>query len=203
MILLRKVRDLQLQLSQAENPIARSKVRIEIAEIMERIKVINNEGNTTAGGEEKTMSMQQQQFIMQQVKPKHKIKPNVQIFYNIVEGEHKAAFEGLIMACILLNGTIMGLDYFGQPRGLSTAFNYLNILFASIFNVEAAWKILGIGWSNYKMDAWNRFDFSIVIGTDLGYVVSAVSPSDIGGVASVVRLFRIARIFRLFARFKV
>ena len=60
MILLRKVRDLQLQLSQAENPIARSKVRIEIAEIMERIKVINNEGNT-ARGEEKTMSGQQQQ----------------------------------------------------------------------------------------------------------------------------------------------
>ena len=74
MILLRKVRDLQLQLSQAENPIARSKVRIEIAEIMERIKVINNEGNTTAGGEEKTMSMQQQQQQQQQQQKPGKLR---------------------------------------------------------------------------------------------------------------------------------
>ena len=70
--------------------------------------------------------------------------------------------------------------------------------FAAIFNVEAVLKILGIGWTNYKMDSWNQFDFGIVIGTDLGYLVSFMTPTDIGGVASIVRLFRIARIFRLF-----
>ncbi|KAH8068288.1 hypothetical protein JL721_6864 [Aureococcus anophagefferens] len=139
-----------------------------------------------------------QKFIIEMVKPKHKIKPVNVPCYNIVEGEHKATFENFIMACIVINGLFMGLDHFGQPQGMTVAIELINMMFAIIFNIEAILKILGIGWTNYWVEAWNRFDFLIVIGTDLGYFISWVTPSDIGGVASVVRLFRIARIFRLF-----
>ncbi|EGB09265.1 hypothetical protein AURANDRAFT_10203, partial [Aureococcus anophagefferens] len=85
-----------------------------------------------------------QKFIIEMVKPKHKIKPVNVPCYNIVEGEHKATFENFIMACIVINGLFMGLDHFGQPQGMTVAIELINMMFAIIFNIEAILKILGI-----------------------------------------------------------
>ncbi|KAJ1458273.1 Ion transport protein-domain-containing protein [Pelagophyceae sp. CCMP2097] len=138
-----------------------------------------------------------QQFLAK-LKPRRKVRPVIVAFHAVVEGEHKALFENLIMTCILLNGGIMCLDHFGQPRELTTAVTVLNYSFAGIFTVEAMLKIGGIGWGHYICDDWNKFDFLIVVGTLLGIAMTLFTSSGIGGVASVVRLFRIARIFRLF-----
>jgi len=51
-------------------------------------------------------------------------------------------------------------------------------------------------------DNWNRFDFIIVIGTDLGLLLTWALGTDLGPVATVVRAFRVGRVFRLIQRAK-
>ena len=141
-----------------------------------------------------------QAFIMQQVKPKKKTRVGpVPAFFRVVESENKALFEGFIMGCIISNGAVMAIDYYGAPTGYVALLEWLNLLFAIVFGVEAVLKVFGIGWTQYWCEGWNRFDFIIVIGTFAGYIVSDpnVSSTDVGGVVSIVRLFRIARIFRV------
>merc|ERR1711871_447321 len=44
---------------------------------------------------------------------------------------------------------------------------------------------------------WNIFDFTIVMGTCIGILLKAITGTNIGSVATVVRTFRVGRIFRL------
>lgn len=69
-------------------------------------------------------------------------------------------------------------------------------MFVVIFTIEALIKILGMGWILYQRNNWNKFDFAIVI-------ISLVSlQADTGVGASVFRLLRIARVFRLIKKAK-
>ena len=73
----------------------------------------------------------------------------------------------------------------------------LNYIFNAIFNIECVFKLIGLGKS-YFSSAWNKFDFLIVIGTDLGLFMRLIgSGFDFSTGATVVRAFRIMRILRL------
>ena len=60
-----------------------------------------------------------------------------------------------------------------MPRLLELFIEYGNFLFAFIFNVETILKIMALGVS-YFYESWNKFDFIIVIGTDIGILISAI-----------------------------
>ena len=74
---------------------------------------------------------------------------------------------------------------------------YANFGFAFIFNVEAIVKLIGLG-KTYFNSSWNKFDLTIVIGTDIGLLFRLFkSKVDVATAATLVRAFRIMRIFRL------
>jgi len=77
----------------------------------------------------------------------------------------------------------------------------LNYSFAAIFTLEAIVKIIGLGLLYFK-DGWNVFDFSIVVGTHFGILISQVSTFNVGATATIIRAFRIFRVFRLIKRAK-
>lgn len=50
----------------------------------------------------------------------------------------------------------------------------------------------------YFSDSWSRFDFAIVIGTDVGLFMNFVnSDLNISNATTIVRGFRIMRVFRI------
>lgn len=58
-------------------------------------------------------------------------------------------------------------------------------------------KLLSLG-SSYFYDSWNKFDFVIVIGTDIGVVFHVVgSEFNISAITTAFRAFRIMRMFKL------
>jgi hypothetical protein len=66
-----------------------------------------------------------------------------------------------------------------------------------IFNLECTFKIIGLG-KIYFSDTWNRFDFAIVIGTDIGLFMNFVDSNlNISNATTIVRAFRIMRVFRI------
>ena len=79
----------------------------------------------------------------------------------------------------------------------SNILEYSNLAFAIIFNFEAIIKIIAFGKSYFNF-SWNKFDLSIVIGTDIGLFMNVVNVGiNISTIATVVRAFRIMRVFRL------
>ena len=114
--------------------------------------------------------------------------------FNLVN--HKI-FEGLITFFIAINTIIMAIKHDGIDTSLEEVFEYLNYLFAFIFNLEMILKLIGLD-KQYFYSAWNVFDMIVVIGTDFGIVLDLFSSgSSMSTAVTVVRAFRIMRIVRL------
>jgi len=109
-------------------------------------------------------------------------------FFDIVESRE---FEMVIMACIMLNVVTMAMRKFNQSDEYQNALEIMNLIFVAIFTVEAAAKIFALGWCEYWVRNWNKFDFTIVI---LSFVGMAF---DLGQFATLLRVGRVARMFRL------
>lgn len=106
-------------------------------------------------------------------------------------------FEGTITFFIAFNTVVMAAKVEGMNSGFEKFLDNLNYMFALIFNLEMTLKLIGLG-SAYFNEAWNIFDMTVVIGTDLGIILETfTSGSGFSTAATVVRAFRIMRIVRL------
>ena len=76
-------------------------------------------------------------------------------------------FELAIVILILLNMFAMGAEHYNQSAAVTDALDIVNIVFTTIFTLEATVKIIGLRW-HYFRRAWNVFDFIIVILSILG-----------------------------------
>ncbi len=105
-------------------------------------------------------------------------------------------FETTILVLIVLNIIFMMFEHEGQDEWVSDTLSISNLIFTLIFSLEAVIKIItfSINKMNYFSDAWNRFDFLVVLLSIFGL------SSGNGGGASVLRVLRIARGFRLVKR---
>ena len=75
-----------------------------------------------------------------------------------------------------------------------------NYAFSLIFNIELVIKLIGLG-KYYFSSSWNKFDFFVVICTDVGFIIDQLLDSKIKTAALVIRSFRILRILRLMKSF--
>ncbi len=101
------------------------------------------------------------------------------------------AFERTIIALILINAVIVGLE---TSPAVMAGWGHLlklgNWIIVTAFVIEATLKIYSVApkWSRYFGDGWNLFDFSVV--------VASLIPAS-GGLATVARLARLLRVLRL------
>lgn len=106
-------------------------------------------------------------------------------------------FEMFILVCIILNTSVMMLQFSRQPKELGDAIQAFNWIFLSIFTVEAILKLVVYG-KTYFAFGWNLFDFSVVVLTFLGVILEQSNVlSNIGTATSILRTFRIFRVLRL------
>ena len=119
------------------------------------------------------------------------------------------AFEIVIGACILINSVFFTISHYGQSETMDVVQWVANTIFVAIFMVEAIIKMVGFGPRGYFREAWNCFDFAIVVSSAIGLIVDMstgpsvaewADTSGSGSQASMLRLFRIVRLFR-FLRF--
>lgn len=102
-----------------------------------------------------------------------------------------AGFERLIVALIVINGIVLGLEtstvVMSQYGELLELISHLVLM---VFVLEAAMKIIAVAprISRYFSSGWNLFDFSVV--------VLSLLPST-GEFAMIARLARLLRVMRL------
>lgn len=118
------------------------------------------------------------------------------------------SFDQLIIGCIIANTIAMAVAFFGMNDSFAFALDVVNFIFAQIFNLECVMKLVALGHGYFyhligtrvMLNNWNLFDFVVVLGTNIGMVVSppfTKGGGGGGGVATVIRMFRIGRLLRL------
>ena len=72
-----------------------------------------------------------------------------------------------------------------------------NVVFTTLFSLEAFIKLYGFGPVNYFRDAWNMFDFVTVIGSLIDIGLSLIQEDiEVELNLSFLRLFRAARLIK-------
>lgn len=98
-----------------------------------------------------------------------------------------ARVQRLIMALIILNAVVLGLETSATVRGvIGRELAFLDHALLAVFVVEIAAKLLGHGLRFFR-SGWNVFDF----------VVVAIALVPASGPLSVLRALRILRVLRL------
>lgn len=100
-------------------------------------------------------------------------------------------FEHFIIALILLNGVVLGLET--SPQLVARYSDYLvlaNNVILGVFILEALLKITAVAprFRLYFADGWNLFDFSVVVLSLLP------ATGDFAMIARLARLLRVARL---------
>ncbi|CAH2099001.1 unnamed protein product [Euphydryas editha] len=141
--------------------------------------------------------------------PKHRIQYKVWWFVT------SQPFEYAIFVLIMINTITLAMKYHNQPHEYSKALDMLNMIFTAVFALEFIFKLAAFRFKNYFGDAWNTFDFIIVLGSIIDIVVSQVNELKNQGSglprAHVVkessipsinffRLFRVMRLVKLLSR---
>lgn len=106
------------------------------------------------------------------------------------------AFTLVIMGLILLNTLMLAVEHFGQPDWLTQLLFVLNVILTLLFAIEMVLKITGLGWRGYFADNFNVFDFFIVIGSFVEFIILFVGGGGSGAI-SALRTFRLLRVFKL------
>lgn len=94
-------------------------------------------------------------------------------------------------ACIVLNVTVMCLEFDHQPLWYAATMEYLNNAFLVFFTIEMFLKLVGMGPKRYWMDQWNRFDAIVVTASWLGMWLNIQVQ-----VARAFRAFRIVLVLK-------
>lgn len=84
----------------------------------------------------------------------------------------------------------MCVEYHNQPESMTQVMTMLNYIFTGIFAIEAFLKLYILG-CNYFNDAWNKFDFFIVIMSFFGLLVDLVIGDAIGINPAFIRVLRV------------
>eukprot|EP00937_MAST-01D_sp_MAST-1D-sp2_P001031 g1031.t1 len=121
--------------------------------------------------------------------------------FNLVTAKN---FEMGIMVVIMLNTMVMASRHLDETSSF-TCFAYVaNTVFLVVYVGEAVCKIIGLGFRQYWRLNANRFDFFIVLGSliDIFQVTppcgaQAANSSSSSANVAILRVFRMARIFRL------
>eukprot|EP00760_Papus_ankaliazontas_P017799 PhM_4_TR17385/c3_g1_i2/m.32886 len=102
-------------------------------------------------------------------------------------------FEAFFTGCILANGVVLSLKYYGESDGYSATVTWLSTLLLVLFTIEAVLKIVALSPGRYWMDHWNKFDAVVVVVSWIGVALG-------GSGTSIVRMFRVVRLLMLVKR---
>ncbi|XP_048511904.1 muscle calcium channel subunit alpha-1 isoform X10 [Athalia rosae] len=101
--------------------------------------------------------------------PKHRIQYKVWWFVT------SQPFEYTIFTLIMINTVTLAMKFYEQPEFYTEALDVLNMIFTAVFALEFVFKLAAFRFKNYFGDAWNVFDFIIVLGSFIDIVYSEVN----------------------------
>ncbi|XP_063603713.1 muscle calcium channel subunit alpha-1-like isoform X11 [Penaeus indicus] len=133
-------------------------------------------------------------------KPVRRYIPKNRFQYKIWWFVTSQPFEYAIFTLIMLNTVSLAMKFRGEPEAYTHALDILNLIFTAVFALEFVLKIMAFRFKYYFGDAWNVFDFIIVLGSFIDIVYSEVNPGSNLFSINFFRLFRVMRLVKLLSK---
>ncbi|KAL1231341.1 Voltage-dependent calcium channel [Trichinella pseudospiralis] len=133
-------------------------------------------------------------------KPQRRYIPKNRFQYKIWWFVTSQPFEYAIFIIIILNTLILGMKHHKMTRTFDDVLDTMNLIFTGIFAMEFILKVMAFRCKNYFGDAWNVFDFIIVLGSFIDIIYGKVSPGSNIISINFFRLFRVMRLVKLLSR---
>lgn len=102
----------------------------------------------------------------------------------------KPVFDTLILVAIMVNVVIMAMDYYGASATYELAVSLANAALTLVFALEAALKLVALGWPRYWTSNWNRLDLFIVTAGIAEFILLFTSVNSSSAFVTVLRLLR-------------
>eukprot|EP00965_Chrysotila_dentata_P169581 5598239-Pleurochrysis_carterae.AAC.2 len=137
---------------------------------------------------------------MLQIKPKKVVVPPTNpVRLRLFKLANDRTFEIFIMVAIGLSVLFMAVATYPPTSAIDTINFVMEIVFTVIFATEAAIKLAAYSPRGYFSEAWNVFDFCLVVVAivDLATVGTELLDGINPAVLRTLRMFRIARLLRL------
>ncbi|CAD7093988.1 unnamed protein product [Hermetia illucens] len=126
--------------------------------------------------------------------PKHRIQYKVWWFVT------SQPFEYTIFILIMINTITLAMKFHRQPEWYTEMLDVMNMIFTAVFALEFVFKLAAFRFKNYFGDAWNVFDFIIVLGSFIDIVYSEIKPGTNLISINFFRLFRVMRLVKLLSK---
>ncbi|KAL7638969.1 UNVERIFIED_CONTAM: hypothetical protein RMT77_010503 [Armadillidium vulgare] len=133
-------------------------------------------------------------------KPVRRYIPKNRFQYKIWWFVTSQPFEYAIFVLIMLNTVSLAMKFEGEPELYTHALDILNLIFTAVFALEFVLKIMAFRFKYYFGDAWNVFDFIIVLGSFIDIVYTEVNPGSNLFSINFFRLFRVMRLVKLLSK---
>ncbi|KAK3913681.1 Voltage-dependent calcium channel type D subunit alpha-1 [Frankliniella fusca] len=134
-------------------------------------------------------------------KPVRRYIPKQRLQYKIWWFVTSQPFEYTIFILIMINTITLAMKFYRQPDAYTDALDKLNMIFTAVFALEFVFKLAAFRFKNYFGDAWNVFDFIIVLGSFIDIVYSEFNPGTTNIISiNFFRLFRVMRLVKLLSR---
>ncbi len=103
--------------------------------------------------------------------------------------------DRLMLAAVAINAGLIYAIYFPALRHVRWL-EFVDVAFIVLFMLEAVVKIFTLGFKGYFSQAWNRFDFGIVLLSTPSLLVPFFDVPNTG-IFIILRLFRLVRLARV------
>ena len=137
--------------------------------------------------------------VMLATRPHPQMRPLNSAAYAVVSTR---AFEWFIMAMIIANVVALACSHYPMDNHWIDGIEDANYAFTLVFTLEAVLKLVALGWTQYISTPWHQFDLFLVVAAIASAAVSisaqvAGHTLSGGGIATLLRILRVARLFRL------
>ncbi|XP_024084384.1 muscle calcium channel subunit alpha-1 isoform X2 [Cimex lectularius] len=133
-------------------------------------------------------------------KPVRRYIPKQRFQYKVWWFVTSQPFEYTIFTLIMINTITLAMKFYKQPDFYTNILDVLNIVFSVVFALEFVFKLAAFRFKNYFGDAWNVFDFIIVLGSFIDIIYSELNPGSSLISINFFRLFRVMRLVKLLSR---
>ncbi|KHJ42280.1 voltage gated calcium channel IQ domain protein [Trichuris suis] len=133
-------------------------------------------------------------------KPQRRYVPKTRLRYKIWLFVTSSYFEYGILVIIILNTVVLAMRHHQPNPVMEEVLDFLNFVFTSIFAAEVLLKLIAFTIVNYFADAWNVFDFIVVLGSVIDIICSRLATRESLISMNFFRLFRVMRLVKLLGR---
>ncbi|CAI5454353.1 unnamed protein product [Caenorhabditis angaria] len=112
-------------------------------------------------------------------------------------------FDLAIAAVIGINVISMAMEFYMMPKELKYVLKALNYFFTAVFTLEAAMKLIALGFKRFFIEKWNRLDMFIVILSIAGIIFEEFEALELPINPTIIRVMRVLRIARVLKLLKM